>query len=84
MLNSKRRSLSLNHDLSPEDTDLAPLDDSFSVRLRWRERSHEIWQRRTEKVIVTWKEIFGRIAPDLQVYPGDTSVNFELGASLYP
>ena len=40
-------------------------------------------QRRTEEVIVTWKEIFGRIAPDLQEYPSDTSVNSKLGASLY-
>ena len=67
----------------PEDTDLAPLDDSFSVRLKFKEHSHQIMQRRTEEVIVTWKEIFGRIAPDLQEYPSDISVNFKLGASLY-
>ena len=67
----------------PEDTDLAPLDDSFSVRLKWTEHSHQILQHCAEEVIVTWKEIFGRIAPDLQEYPNDTSVSFKLGASLY-
>ena len=67
----------------PEDTNLAPLDDSFSVRLKWKHYSSQILQHYTEEVIATWKEIFGSIAPDLQEYPSDSSVRYKLGTSLY-
>ena len=67
----------------PEDTDLASLDDSFSVCLEWTKSSFEGLQRYAEEVIVTWKEIFGRIAPELQEYPTDHSVKYILGTSLY-
>ena len=66
-----------------ENTDLAPLDDSFSVSLEWKTFGHGTWNRRSAEATVTWAEIFGRIAPDLQSFPNDSSVSSKLGISLY-
>ena len=62
----------------PPDTDLAPLEDSFSVNLveTFDGLSH------TQSIAVSWSEIFSRIAPDLQQYPMDHIVNQKLGESL--
>ena len=68
---------------SLSDTNLAPLNDSFSVRLRWTERVNRAVRHRTKVVTVSWKEIFARISPELETHPSDGSVNFKLGASLY-
>ena len=68
---------------APEDTDLASLDDSFVVHLKWKVYSGGRNWARTEEVNVTWKEIFGCIAPDLQEHPNDGVVNRKLGTSLY-
>ena len=66
----------------PEDTDLASLDDLFVVHLKW-----VLYiggrQPHTGVAKVTWKEIFGCIAPDLQEHPSDDTVNLKLGTSLY-
>ena len=68
---------------APEDTDLASLDDSFVVHLKWSVYAQGTRYPRTGEVNVTWKEIFGCIAPDLQEYPNDSVVNRKLGTSLY-
>ena len=68
---------------APEDTDLASLDDSFVVHLKWKVYSRGDSWTHTEEVNVTWKEIFGYIAPDLQEHPSDYVVNHKLGTSLY-
>ena len=66
-----------------ENTDLAPLDDLFSVSLEWKSYSHGTSRRRFAEATVTWAEIFGWIAPDLQSFPKDSSVSGKLGSSLY-
>ena len=68
---------------APEDTDLASLDELFVVHLKWV--AYIAGDRRpcTGKANVTWKEIFGCIAPDLEEYPSDFAMNSKLGTSLY-
>ena len=70
-----------------ENTNLASLDDSYAVLLKWKEYSSTYegtrTKKRTEEVLVTWKEIFACIAPDLQEYPNNQLVNYKLGSSLY-
>ena len=63
--------------------ELASLDDTFSLRLRWTERSRQIERQRVKRVTVTWRQIFARISPDLQTHPSDGAVNYKLGKSLY-
>ena len=73
----------LESGFAPEDTDLASLDDSFVVHLKWTAYVHGDRRSRTEEANVTWKEIFGCIAPDLQEHPNDGVVNRKLGTLLY-
>ena len=68
---------------APEDTDLASLDELFVVHLKWTVYPGGTSQLRTAEANVTWKEIFGCIAPDLEEYPNDSVVNGKLGTSLY-
>ena len=68
---------------APEDTDLASLDDLFAVHLKWKVYIQGTYRPRTEVANVTWKEIFGCIAPDLQEHPNDGVVNRKLGTLLY-
>lgn len=67
----------------PEDTDFAPLDDSFVVHLKWVVFIAGRKRNRTGKVNVTWREIFRCIAPELLEHPNDSVVNRKLGTSLY-
>ena len=65
----------------PENTDLAPLDDPFPVNLMWwRPRTIT---RGTDKVIVSWADIFSLVAPDLQGHPSDSAANRKLGEALW-
>lgn len=66
-----------------EDTNLASLDDLFVVHLKWGVYIDGNWRSRTGEVNITWKEIFGCIAPDLQEHPSDSAVNRKLGTALY-
>ena len=68
---------------APEDKDLASLDELFVVHLKWVVFIAGKRQNRTGKSNVTWKKIFGCIAPDLQEHPNDHVVNRKLGTSLY-
>ena len=68
---------------APEDTDLASLDELFVVHLKWKVFIHGDWQYRTAEANVTWKEIFGCIAPELEDYPRDSAMNSKLGTLLY-
>lgn len=80
---NKAEIANLESQLAPEKTNLASLDDSFSVRIEWRERAYQSFRERNRNLEVTWGEIFGHIAPDLQEYPNDQAVNKMLGAALY-
>ena len=79
----KSRVFELESRSTIEHDELASLDDTFSLRLRWTERSRNIRSERVKRVTVTWKQIFSRISPDLQAHPNDGTVNFKLGQSLY-
>lgn len=67
----------------PKDTDLASLDDSYQVNLKWTLSGRYGSEKKQTKVEATWGEIFARIAPDLQERPSDSVVNHKLGSALY-
>lgn len=65
-------------------TDLASLDDSFTVGLEWKNHnSRGSLYRCTGEATVTWGQLFAGIAPDLQMHPSDDTVKRKLGASLF-
>lgn len=74
----------LDSQIIHEDTDLAPLDDSYEVTLLWDETdSHGNSRSKTGKITTNWAEIFACVAPDLLENPLNTSVNYKLGSALH-
>lgn len=69
--------------LQEQTTELASLDESFTVTLEWTERKHQVKYPRKLQVTPTWGEIFACIAPDLEEYPNNRAVNSKLGSALY-
>ena len=84
--NSKLNSIreEMESRLIPENENLAGLDDTYEVTLKWKYLDgYRISRKKTETVEISWGEMFARIAPDLVQHPDDSSVNNKLGASLY-
>lgn len=68
----------------PEESDLAGLDDSYTVTLIWRNYDEYGELNEVEdKFTATWVEYFSRIAPELLARPSDDEVRDRLAKSLY-
>ena len=66
-----------------EESELASLDDSFSVLLEWTEYKYQTRFPRKLQASFTWGEIFACLAPELEEYPNNDAVNKKLGSALY-
>ena len=64
----------------PDLSNLATLEDSFTLRGKWRQGDGYSWRR--WDITLTWAQIFALIAPDLMVHPNDSSVALRLRKAL--
>lgn len=62
--------------------DLASLNDEFTVKIKWTERSSRSQWPKSLNVTVSWSEIFKRLGPDVEGHPSDGAAKLLLGASL--
>ena len=73
----------LESQTAPKDTNLASLDDEFTLQLGWSDYVPRKRWRSAGEVNSTWKEMFSCISPDLQTRPSEQSVSTSLGSVLY-
>lgn len=85
-LQKRVKELELRIAVEQEISDLASLDDEFSVRLEYRQSRRQggslLYDDRNAVCTISWKEIFAGIAPDLQEHPNNRQVNSLLAGFL--
>lgn len=63
--------------------DLAGLDEKIELTMDWTEYSKYGNSEKSGKIALTWSQIFGAIAPDLQGHPTDKLVSLRIGPTLW-